>query len=101
MPRGVYERKGEPVAKTVDDTALAANEKVGEPAHRTTPVRVPSQEDLTVDTTYMALKPMKVGGVKVQPGDRVDEAKDWRNVHNYVSAGYLAIVSAPHGGARF
>lgn len=86
MPRGVYKREGTP-----DVTAeTAAESKVGEPTHRTTPVHV---KDRAGDgLAYMALKPMKVNGQQVRPGEIVPDAVNWRNVHNYVSTGHLAVV---------
>jgi len=103
MPRGVYERDKQQTPITVDDTALAADEKVGGPVHRTVPTEVKdtAANQPFAGYTYMALKPMKVAGVKVNPGDIVDDAQNWRNVHNYLSAGYLTIVSGPTGDTRF
>ena len=90
MPRGVYERKDAPVASA----ERASTETVGDDTvHRTTPVR--QEERLAaaqVGITYVALKPLKVEGVQVNPGELVPSAATWRNVHNYLSAGYLAVV---------
>lgn len=91
MPRGVYERQGSPVADT--NTAKAKTGTPGAAVHRTTPVRE-NETRTTPGIAYIALKPMKVEGVRVQPGDAVPQASTWRNVHNYVSAGYLAAVSS-------
>lgn len=91
------------MVRTENDTALAAQEKVGGLAHRTTPATVDERSDGTA-TGYMALKPMKVNGQQVQPGSIVPEAVHWRNVHNYVSTGHLAPVllnSNSGGGGRF
>lgn len=87
MPRGVYERQGTPTVSA----ERAASEKVGQPNHRTTPA--PVDERAGANMTYVAMKPMKVNGVKVKPGDLVAEAATWRNLHNYISTGYLAVVS--------
>lgn len=43
--------------------------------------------------TYVALKPLKVGDSTRMPGELVPEAAHWRNVTNYVNAGFLAIIS--------
>ncbi len=85
MPRGVYERKENPSV-----TEMAKGEKAGaDPLHRTRPA-----DDLTSHQyEYMALKPMKVEGEMVAPGDIVSGAHAWRNVHNYVAAGSLTPVS--------
>jgi len=42
--------------------------------------------------TYVALKRMNVNGTVRNIGDAVPEAAHWRNLHNYLSAGYLKIV---------
>ena len=86
MARGVYERKDSPTV-----TEKAAEELVGrDPSHRTKPSE---PKPVVPGFTYMALKPMKIAGELIQPGTVVDAAS-WRNVHNYVSAGYLAVVSS-------
>lgn len=88
MPRGVYERKNNP---TVEE---AAKEEVAgkDPLHRTSPSDVLDAVAKKPGVTYMALKPMRVEGQQVQPGEIVDSASTWRNLHNYVSAGYLTAV---------
>lgn len=89
MPRGVYERKENPTV------AEAAAEEVSgkDPLHRTKPSDVHDAVAKRADIAYLALKPMKVAGERVQPGEIVQGAETWRNVHNYVSAGYLAVVN--------
>ena len=71
----------------------AATEKVGGSVHRTAPADA-AQHRKTGALQYVALRPMKVNGVKVQAGDLVPAASSWRNVHNYVSTGHLAVVGA-------
>ena len=46
--------------------------------------------------SYIALKQLKVGAGYRMPGDLVPEAASWRNVHNYLSSGYLAVVGTAH-----
>lgn len=46
--------------------------------------------------SYVALKRLKVGASYRYPGDAVPEAATWRNVHNYLSSGYLAVVGTAH-----
>lgn len=43
---------------------------------------------------YVALRPMKVNGVLIQPGTIVPAANTWRNLHNYLSTGHLAVVGS-------
>lgn len=45
--------------------------------------------------TFVALKQMNIGGAVRYPGQAVPEASGWRNVHNYISAGYIAISGGP------
>jgi len=45
-----------------------------------------------MELTYVALKPLKVGDTKRQPGELVPEAKTWRNVHAWIGRGYLAPI---------
>jgi hypothetical protein len=91
-PKKVYRRSDTP---TVTETT-AAEETVfeGSSVHRTTPIEV-DERVVASGYTHMALKPMKVNGVMVNPGDIVPEAATWRNVHNYISAGFLAVVVDP------
>lgn len=42
--------------------------------------------------TYVALRRLKVGTTWRNPGSAVPEAAGWRNLHNYISAGYIKIV---------
>lgn len=42
--------------------------------------------------SYVALRRLKVGAGWRNPGDAVPEAAHWRNLHNYISAGYLRVV---------
>jgi hypothetical protein len=88
-PTRNYKRKGAPVASTEN----AAGEKVGGVVHRTTPQASETTRGNS-GLQYVALKPMKVEGVKVNPGDIVPQANTWRNVHNYLSSGHLAVVGA-------
>lgn len=69
----------------------AAAEKVGGPLHRTEPTQV---EEIRSNASlqYVAMKPMKVNGVQVNPGDLVPAANTWRNLHNYISTGFLAVI---------
>lgn len=71
----------------------AANEKVGGAVHRTAPSDV-QEHRKNSSVNYVAMKPMKVNGVLVQPGTLVPAARGWRNVHNYVSTGFLAVVGS-------
>lgn len=94
MPRGVYERQGTPHVTTANK-ATVAKAKIGTAnaaVNRTTPVNE-NQNRSTSGIQYVCLKPMKVEGVKIFPGTIVPEANSWRNVHNYVSAGYLAATT--------
>jgi hypothetical protein len=95
MPRGVYERSTQ-TKMTSANKATEAKGKIGTPQsvhNRTVPTREDENRSVP-DIQYVALKPMKVNGVAVARGDIVPEANDWRNVHNYVSAGFLAIITS-------
>lgn len=74
-------------------TTNAASEKVGDPLHRTQPADA-DQHRATTGIQYVAMKRMKVAGVQVNPGSIVPEANSWRNVHNYVATGHLAVVGS-------
>lgn len=88
MPRGVYERKTNPTVEEAATEELAGKD----PLHRTAPFDTLDAVAKEPGVTYMALKPMKVNGQQVQPGEIVEDAANWRNLHNYVSAGYLTAV---------
>lgn len=88
-PHRSYKRKTAPLVSQTN----AANEKVGGVVHRTTPSDV-EEHRKTTGVSYVAMKRMKVNGVIVQPGTLVPAANSWRNVHNYVATGFLAVVGA-------
>lgn len=88
-PSRTYKRSGAAVVSQTN----AANEKVGEPIHRTRPVAIEEIRG-NVGISYVALRPMKVNGVQKFPGDLIPEANAWRNLHNYLSTGHLAVVGA-------
>lgn len=44
------------------------------------------------DLTYVALKPIKVGGKMRQPGDLVPEATTWHNLPAYLSTGRISAI---------
>lgn len=52
----------------------------------------PGQIDYTT-FTYVALRQMNVAGSVRNIGDAVPEAAGWKNLSNYLSAGYVAIVN--------
>lgn len=56
----------------------------------------------TATLNYVALKRMQVGDEVRMPGDLVPEAGTWKNLHNYLSAGYVAVIGGPttHPGVR-
>lgn len=43
--------------------------------------------------SYVALKAMNVNGTRRNRGDAVPEAANWKNLHNYVSAGFIGVVN--------
>jgi hypothetical protein len=43
--------------------------------------------------TYVALKDMRVDGSVRAKGEEVPEAAGWRNLHSYISQGYIAIAA--------
>lgn len=48
---------------------------------------------MTVEMTYVALKPLRVGGQRREPGELVPEAEDWPRVSAWVSQGRIAVVA--------
>lgn len=52
--------------------------------------------------TYVALKRMQIGASWREIGQAVPEAAGWRNVHNYISQGFLAVTGGAlaHPGVR-
>lgn len=90
MPKGVYARKtvGEEVPGETVASALSRTEE-GLPVEVTAPASpAPAGNSLS----YVALKRMRIGEDFREIGAEVPEARTWRNAHNYVSAGYLAIL---------
>lgn len=51
-------------------------------------------QNIQADLTYVALRRLKVGSDVREPGDLVPEAAGWRNVSNYLSGGWLALVNS-------
>jgi hypothetical protein len=47
-----------------------------------------------MELTYVALKPLRVGGKIRQPGELVPEASEWHNLPAYISSGKLSAVPA-------
>lgn len=52
----------------------------------------------TTTLTYVALKQLNVNGAVRQIGAAVPEAGSWRNLSNYISSGYIAVVGLATGG---
>ena len=48
---------------------------------------------MTVELTYIALKPLRVGGERREPGELVPEAEAWPRVSAWVSQGRIAAVA--------
>jgi hypothetical protein len=48
---------------------------------------------MTVELTYVALKPLRVGGERREPGELVPEAETWPRVSAWVSQGRIAAVA--------
>lgn len=48
---------------------------------------------MTVEMTYVALKPLRVGGQLRETGELVPEAEDWPRASAWVSQGYIAPVA--------
>lgn len=54
---------------------------------------MPQNQNVQANHTYVALRRLKVGTDIRNPGDLVPEAAGWRNVSNYLSGGWIAVVS--------
>lgn len=48
---------------------------------------------MTVEMTYVALKPLRVGGQRREAGELVLEAGDWPRASAWVNQGYIAPVA--------
>ena len=48
---------------------------------------------MTVEITYVALKPLRVGGQRREPGELVPEATEWPRVSAWISQGRLTPVA--------
>lgn len=48
---------------------------------------------MTVEMTYVALKPLRVGGQRREPGELVPEAADWPRVSAWLDQGRIAAVA--------
>lgn len=48
---------------------------------------------MTVEMTYVALKPLRIGGQRREPGELVPEANDWPRASAWVNQGHIAVVA--------
>jgi len=48
---------------------------------------------MTVEITYVALKPLRVGGQRREPGELVPEATEWPRVSAWINQGRITAVA--------